>query len=57
MTTKRKVDKKKTKQVRIDTGIHKQLKVEAAKSGRSIKSLLEGATVDIVGPINEQKSL
>ncbi len=37
---KRQIDKK-TKQVRVNTEIHKVLKIEAAKEGMSIKSLLE----------------
>jgi len=34
-------DNKNTMQIRIDKGIHKQLKIEAAKSGRSIKDVVE----------------
>ena len=30
-----------TKQIRIDAGVHQLLKVKAAKSGMSIKTLLE----------------
>ena len=37
----RQSDKKVTKQVRIDSGLHQLLKIEAAKSNRSIKELLE----------------
>jgi predicted HicB family RNase H-like nuclease len=37
----RQSDKKTSKQVRIDSGLHQLLKIEAAKSNRSIKELLE----------------
>jgi len=36
-----KIDKKITKQVRIDTGMHTILKIEAARQGESLKVLLE----------------
>ncbi len=52
--TKRQSDKNKTKQVRMDSGIHKLLKVEAARSGRSLKSLLEGFAAEGLGVINEK---
>jgi len=35
------VDRKTTKQVRIDVGYHQLLRIEAAKSGRTIKKVLE----------------
>lgn len=54
MSTKRKVDKNKSKQVRIDAGIHQLLKIEAARTGKSIKSLLEGFAVEGLGVINEK---
>lgn len=38
----RQIDKKLTKQVRIDTGYHTLLKIKAAKEGVAIKTLLEG---------------
>lgn len=39
-------DKNLTKQVRIDTGYHTLLKIKAAKSGISIKTLLEGLIIE-----------
>ena len=42
-----------TKQVRIDTGLHQLLKIEAARSEMSIKLLLEGLIIDFLGPLNE----
>jgi len=42
-------DKKSTKQVRIDSGLHKLLKIKAAESSESIKSLVEGALADMLG--------
>lgn len=47
-------DKNKSKQVRIDTGIHQLLKIEAAKSDKSLKSLLEGIAAEVLGVINEK---
>jgi len=44
----RQVDKKLTKQVRIDVGYHVSLKIRAAKSGVSIKTLLEGYLADLL---------
>ncbi|KKU88422.1 MAG: hypothetical protein UY16_C0007G0003 [Candidatus Gottesmanbacteria bacterium GW2011_GWA2_47_9] len=41
-------DKKTTKQVRIDTGLHKLLKVKAARSSTSIKALLEECLGDLL---------
>lgn len=41
-------DKNYTKQVRIDTGLHQLLKIKAAKSGISIKTLLEGYLADLL---------
>lgn len=37
----RQIDKKVTKQVRIDTGMHKLIKIEAAKRGETIRQLVE----------------
>lgn len=42
------IDKKKTKQIRIDAGLHRLLKVKAAKSGISIRTLLEGYLADLL---------
>lgn len=38
----RQIDRKSTKQVRIDAGYHKLLKMEAAELGNSIKGIVEG---------------
>lgn len=35
-------DKNSTKQIRIDAGLHKLLKIKSAGAGVSIKTLLEG---------------
>lgn len=35
------IDKKTTKQIRIDSGLHQELKVYASRSGMTIKALLE----------------
>ena len=41
-------DRNLTKQIRIDTGYHTLLKIKAAKSGMSIKTLLEGYLADLL---------
>ena len=50
----RQIDKNLTKQVRIDTGYHTLLKIKAAKSGVSIKTLLEGYLADLLA-VEEKK--
>ena len=42
------IDKKPTKQVRIDKGLHKLVKIRAAKSGETIKSLVENALAELL---------
>lgn len=44
----RQIDRKTTKQIRIDSGLHQLLKIKAAKSGMSIKTLLEGCVADLL---------
>lgn len=44
----RQIDKKSSKQVRIDAGLHQLLKIKAAKSGVTIKTLLEEYLADIL---------
>ena len=41
-------DKKDTKQVRIDGGLHQLLKVKAAQENRTIKELLEECLVELL---------
>lgn len=41
-------DKKLTKQVRIDAGLHQLLKIKASEHSTSIKTLLEGYIADIL---------
>jgi predicted HicB family RNase H-like nuclease len=48
MKKSRKIDKNLTKQVRIDSGLHQLLKIKAAKSGESIKTLIEGCLADLL---------
>ena len=43
----RQIDKKKTKQVRIDAGMHQLLKMTATRSGKSIKAFLEELLMDL----------
>lgn len=49
MSTKRKVDKNKSKQVRIDAGIHKLLKIHCAERGETLRSVIEGCLADVLG--------
>lgn len=41
-------DRRSTKQVRIDAGLHQLLKVKAAESGTSIKELVEGCLAELL---------
>lgn len=42
------IDRKSTKQIRIDAGLHQLLKVKAARAGTSIKTLLEGYLAELL---------
>ncbi len=42
------VDKKTTKQVRIDAGLHELLKIKAVTGNTTIKALIEGALADVL---------
>jgi len=42
------VDNKVTKQVRIDSGLHKQLKIKAAKQSTTIRDLIEGCLAELL---------
>lgn len=42
------IDKKTTKQIRIDIGVHQLLKIKAAEAGTSIKDLLEGYLAELL---------
>ncbi len=53
MTT-RKSDKNLTKQIRIDAGLHQLLKIKAAASGMSIKTLVEGCLADLLAMENKE---
>lgn len=44
----RQIDKKTTKQIRIDAGIHQLLKVYASQSRTTIKALLENYLADLL---------
>lgn len=50
-------DKNSTKQIRIDTGYHTLLKIKAAKSGMSIKTLLEGYLAELLAVDEEVKNV
>lgn len=40
------IDNKITKQVRLDIGVHKILKIEAIKAGKSIREYLEEVLIE-----------
>ena len=46
MITSRQIDQRNTKQVRIDNGVHRLLKIEACKAGKSIREYLEEALAE-----------
>ena len=52
---KRQSDKKTTKQVRIDMGWHKLVKIRAAKDGKTIKELVETCLIDCLSLKNYEK--
>ena len=49
------IDKNKVKQVLVEAELHKLLKVKAATSGMSIKTLLEGCLADLLAVKEEKK--
>lgn len=51
----RQIDKKITKQIRIDIGLHQLLKIRAARSGIAIKTLLEDYLSDILAIDSKDK--
>ena len=52
ITKNRKIDSKPTKQVVIDTGLHQLLKIKAASTGVTIKTLIEGCLADLLAVEN-----
>ena len=51
--TKRQSDNKTTKQVRIDAGMHRLLKIKSAELGRTIRELLEEALTELLAIKND----
>lgn len=49
----RQVDKKLTKQVRIDAGLHHLLRIKSAEQQTTIKDLIEGCLAELLGIKNE----
>lgn len=45
----RQIDKKTTKQIRIDAGLHQLLKIKAAQLKTTIKTLVEGCLAELLG--------
>ncbi len=48
-------DQRETKQVRLDSGLHRLLKIKAAKARRTIKELLESFIVEGLGTDYQKK--
>lgn len=48
----RQIDQRSTKQVRIDTGLHKHTKIEAAKRGVTIRELVEEGLAEVLATSN-----
>lgn len=53
----RQIDTKKTKQIRIDTELHRLLKIKAAQDKTTIKALLEGVLSEILSVEKEATPL
>ena len=51
----RQIDTKSTKQIRIDIGWHKILKVLAAEDGKTIKELVEACLTETLSPTINKK--
>lgn len=51
----RQSDQKTSKQVRIDSGMHKLAKIRAAEEGVTLKTLLEWCLADYLGPDKDEK--
>ncbi len=50
------VDKKSSIQVRIDIGLHQLLKIKAAKSGRTIRELVEEGLSEVLAIVPKRKT-
>lgn len=50
----RQIDKKTTMQIRIDTGLHRLLKIKATEAGVSIKQFVEGYLADLLAVENKK---
>lgn len=48
----RQIDKKNTMQVRIDSSVHRLVKIRAAEEGRTIRELVEEGLAEILGVEN-----
>jgi len=51
MKIKRQSDKNKTKQVRVDVVLHKELKIKAAAENTTIRALLEGSLAEVLSRV------
>ena len=50
------IDKKTTKQVRIDAGWHHELKILAAKQTKTIRELVEACLAEALADFNEENA-
>ncbi len=55
ITASRQIDKKTSKQVRIDTGLHKLLKRMAVDEGTTIKGVLQGYLAELLAVKSDTK--
>ena len=55
MLQTRQIDKNNAKQVRVDASIHQLLKIRAAESGETLRSLIEGSLGEMLGVKNKKK--
>lgn len=44
----RQIDKKLTKQIRIDAGLHRLLRIKASNASMTIKTLVEGCLAELL---------
>lgn len=53
-STNREIARNAVKQVVIDAGLHRLLKIRASEAGQSVKELLEGVLADVLAAKGDQ---
>ena len=53
----RKIDRKSTKQVVVDVGLHRLLKIKAARSRITIRELVEGCLAELLAIDNQNNEI